>query len=140
MTLRFEWLGLAEAAIEDGRGVNTLVGLNQNVIVTEQLPIVAKRAVVVILVAEGDPALEPGSDLTLEISVEAPDDRRLMSATQTIQIGEPKWPGIPGGVNVAAQLQMSLSKYGTYRIRCTAIAESTDDTIEATKELFVVEP
>lgn len=140
MALRFEWLGLSEASVEDGRGVTALVGLNQNVVVAFELPAVTRRSVVVILVDEGEPTLEPGSDLTLEMSVEGPDERRLMSATQTIQVGERTWPDIPGGINIAAQVQMSLTKYGTYQIRCVVTPEGDREGVHASKELYVVKP
>ena len=77
--------------------------------------------------------------MTLMISAEGPDSQTIMSTTQRIQVGERRWPEIPGGINLTAQLQLSVTNYGKYVVRCAVTQENQGDGIEATKEFYVVE-
>lgn len=139
MALELEWLGLAEGATNDGRGVLAAVGINQNVVVAPSLPATLGRVVILIVNDDEKNDLPPGSDLTLQMSVIDPDGRSLSTNSTQISVGDRKFDELPVGFNLTAQLQVSVSAYGTYTIECS-IESASGVMVRGTKKLYVVPP
>ena len=123
MSMQIEWIGLAEASVEDGRGVAALIGVQQNVVAAPSLPISGVKRVVPVFISDNDassPVLVEGERVTVRMTVESPTGDVLLFARQTHTIGPPKWRGIPISVHIFAEMQFEITEYGTHTIRVEA--------------------
>lgn len=136
--MKLEWVGLAEASVEDGRGAVTLVGLNLNVFAPKALPAGTKRTVVIIARDE-DGDLIPGSTLEVRLRVDSPSEQGTLAFSQNLTVGDRKYENVPGGLTIQADLGVDVKEYGPYTIRVGL--ESGGVTLaEGEKILYVVEP
>lgn len=138
MTVDIEWFGMAEAAVEDGRGVPALIGLDQNVVVAEKLPVTTKRVFVLLLKDNEQPTpLLPGSKMPITISVESPSGATLVATTQLSNVGEKRFPDVPLGFRMFAELGLNLEDYGRYVAKCK-VELPDGSSIEAETKLYVI--
>lgn len=142
MSMQIEWIGLAEASVEDGRGVVALIGVQQNVVAAASLPIRDLKRVVPVFISDSDassPVLVEGVGVTIRVTVESPTGDVLLFARQTSTLGPPKWRGIPTSLHIFVEMQLEITEYGTHTIRVEA-ETSEGEMVTGTKELYVMAP
>jgi len=135
--MRLDWIGIAEASTTDSRGVLTLVGVNQNVAIAESLPAEVKRTVVIYLVDE-DASLQPESQLQIRVSVENPKGEEVASQEGELRIVSKPFPTLPGAIQLAIDLDLQVTEYGTYIIKCF-VDGPNGMHLEGSKPLHVVQ-
>jgi hypothetical protein len=134
--VRIEWFGLAEAAVEDGRGALALVGLNLNVVVAQRLPVAFRRAVVLII-TDDERTLTPGEEMAINFSIEDANGKVIEATGVRFGIGDQPNPEYPGSVQLAATIASDAKEYGALTIRAEATLPD-GSTLTATKDLYVV--
>ncbi|WP_162834316.1 hypothetical protein [Amycolatopsis circi] len=133
--MRIKWILLCEGFGLDSKGALTAIGLNQNVVASETLPVQTKRAIIIRLIDENEPAYQ--GVMTISFSVISPTGKVVSANTANVSIGPKKFSDLPGTGEIPAELILNLSEYGTYRVSAEIRLE--DDRVETVAEyLYVV--
>ncbi|WP_431931450.1 hypothetical protein [Nonomuraea jabiensis] len=111
--MKVQWAVLAEGFVHDARGAVTAVGINQNVLVTPNLPIRARRGVLLILTGEPH-EFKSGRSISFTTSVTSPTGQTLMAQSAEGKVGDPKWLDVPGSMNLVAESVIEVTEYGTH--------------------------
>lgn len=137
--MRIEWFILAEGMGFDAKGALTVIGLNQNVLVTTALPATTKRAVIGHLVDDGQ-RLSPGENLEFALSIESPSGKVISANTGRIAIdGETTFPDVPATIDLPAELAVVATEYGNYVIKLEVRPPDSTE-LKAEVILHVLEP
>jgi len=97
--VKFDFLALAEASAEDGRGATIVIAINQNLIIAPQLPTPFRRTALAYVTEEaGDAPLPAGTPVTLAFRIESPSGTIVVAGTGNGALGTKPYPEIPGGV------------------------------------------
>jgi hypothetical protein len=110
--MKIEWIILAEGFGSASNGAVTAIGVNQNLIVTPNLPVMTKRAIMVHLGADDGSFTD--SELGLAVKVLSPSGEVVAAQTSSMKTGAPPWPDLPVTFDVFAEFPMRLAEYGTY--------------------------
>jgi hypothetical protein len=138
--MRLEWILLAEGAGTNAAGSVTAISINSNVVSTPAVPVQTKRVVVTHFVGEqGESAALAGKDLTVSARVVSPSGDAILAHSATGKFVAPIWPDLPSGLDIAVELQLRLTEYGTHDIVISAQAD-VGTTMEGRTQLYVVEP
>ncbi len=131
MALVFDSLILAEGVAHDQQGAPTLVGVGRNVVIADDFPVNRHFAFYTHATATDD--LEVGSKIQWRIEVLDPAGAAIGALTKSATVGEKKYEDLPGGVNVVAELDVSIPGPGSYTAK--VVVESAGETFE-TQALF----
>ncbi|MFC5182471.1 hypothetical protein [Actinomadura harenae] len=134
---RLDGLLLAEGLGVDARGAITLIGLNQNVVVTPSLPTQNRRAVIAHIDA-GELAAD--DEVTVLFAMLDPGDQVMTSFEVQAKLGgQVPWPEVRPTLDVPAEVLFVPVAYGTHAIRVTArFSDGTEQSEQV--ELYVVKP
>jgi hypothetical protein len=141
VSLYLEWLGIAEGVVIDSRGAATLVGVNQNVITPQALP-VAWTGSVFVLASESPIDLPADQEISGHVTLDFldPAGEVISSSTQAIK-SQRRYKDIPATLTVAAQVVLGFQQAGRYTIKATLKSASDDDHEEGhEKHLYVLAP
>ncbi len=112
---RFDWLGLAEGAVADHRGMLTLVGFGTQVLALPVLPAnVALTVIGLVEADEGTPPLAPDTNVSLAPQVTGPAGQILLAGQQSITAQPPLWRDIPMRMQVMLGVGLNLTEYGRH--------------------------
>jgi hypothetical protein len=116
MSLVIDFAAIAEGAAADARGILTLVAVNPNALIADQLP--AQFSPILVVVATDDepanPVIVAGRTLTGRIEAAGPDDETLFVAQMRQGIVPSNVPAIPQRVQIVAQVPFTATKTGEY--------------------------
>jgi hypothetical protein len=123
--MKLDWLIMAEGIGQDAAGVLTLIGINQNVLVTSALPAVTKRALVAHVLDDGS-TLSEGAVLTAVFSATSPSGDVLASLEGKATVGRRRLSDHPVTLDLPAEVPLQITEYGTYMlgVRVSAANES----------------
>lgn len=120
MALIIEFFGLVEGVAADARNAYTLVGVNQNVIVSAVLPFSGVRHFVTYgYDYEGDELAE-GSNIEVDFQIVGPSGATVVGQhnVATAPKKAPDSPKVPGnGMSLILSVNFLLPDYGEYRAR-----------------------
>lgn len=118
MSLIVDFAAIAEGAATDARGILTLVAVNPNALIADQLP--AQLSPILLVVAMDDdpanPVIVAGRTLTGRVEAAGPDNETLFVAQMRQGIVPSSIPAIPPRVQVVAQVPFTATKTGEYRL------------------------
>lgn len=134
--MNLEWVTISEAAVPDGRGVLSIIGLEQNVAITPQLPANIQRAITLHFSDRGQ-TVEPGTRLKGSVTLIAPSGEPMGKRDFALSIGAKRFPEYPGSVDTALDMTFPAPEYGTYLVRC-AVTQPRRRRLE--RQIFVVPP
>lgn len=138
--MRLEWILLAEGAGTNGVGSVTAISINSNVLATPTVPVSTKRVVIMHFVGEpGESAGLAGRDVTVTVRVVSPSGDAILAHSVTGKFAAPTWPELPSGLDIAAELQLRITEYGTHDIVVSAQTDA-DNPMEGRTRLYVMEP
>jgi hypothetical protein len=135
--VKIEWVLLAEGLTQDARGAITVVGLNQNIQVTDVLPAQTKRVILVhIGASEGEFKGDEVVDLAFRFWVRSPSGEIV--SVHTIQTSSEikSEVKISPSVDIPIQIGMALTEYGTYEIG-VSVTYSSGEVEEVVVPLLV---
>lgn len=134
--MKIEWILLCEGIGQDAKGAITAIGLNQNVVVAQTLPVVTKRGFIA-RIAEYD--LEVDSEVVFRFEVISPEGKSLSTQEGTVRIGESLWPELPQAIDLPAEFLFQLPSHGTYEIAVTVgFPDGTE--LQSSTQLYVLKP
>ncbi len=141
MSLQLELFLLCEGATSDARGLLALVGVGQNVIVPNALPITATRTVALLVHEENAESgtLAPGVGVDVEVQVFTPEGNLAGSLFESLEAGDKGYPQAPSGVGLVGQLKFKISESGRYRVKLN-LSTTADDELEANRFIYVAGP
>jgi hypothetical protein len=138
--MRLEWILLAEGAGTNASGIVTAISINTNVLATPTVPVTTKRVVLTHFVGEAKEAVDlAGKDLSVSVQVMSPSGKPILANTATSKFNMPVWPELPTGLDIAIELQLRVTEYGTHEITVTAQTDN-EATMEAHTYLYVMQP
>ena len=118
MSLAVNLVVLAEGAATDSRGNLTLVAVNPQTLIADELP--AQFSPIFVVVVEDDEAepqvIVPGNTVTARLEATGPDDAVVFFAQLRQAVQPPPHPTMHGRVQVIAQVPFAAGKAGTYRV------------------------
>lgn len=135
--MKIEWAILAEGIGTASNGAVTVIGANQNLIVSPTLPVSAKRAVMVHLTADEDDLT--GVDLRVALSVMSPSGAVLAEQAGSAETGEPQWPDLPVTFDIFTEFSMQLTEYGPHVVNVT-VERQNGENVASKVNLYVYEP
>lgn len=137
--MKFDFLALAEGAAEDSRGAITLVGVNQNLVVSPTLPTPFRRTLFAyVSEEEGQAPLPSGTPIAMAFRAESPSGNVVVAGTGAGALGNKPYPDLPGAVQFAVDLAGVAGEYGAYKLICEiSIAGSS---LRASRHLYVFPP
>jgi hypothetical protein len=136
--MRIQWALLAEGITQDARGALTAVGLAQSVLAAPALPVMIKRAVVILLSVSIE-EYAPGDPVRFTFRVESPSGESIAAHDGTIQMIIPAFPDLPIGINLAAESVFTVKEYGRHVVRVAA-QSGNNDKLEIDLEFYVTTP
>jgi hypothetical protein len=118
MSLEIDFSSLAEGVAADSRGNLTLVAVNPQVLVADQLPAQFSPILVVVIVDDDaeNPVIVTGRTMTGRIEAIGPDDSVLFVAQIRQPVAPPPASSLHPRVQVVAQVPFTASKSGVFRI------------------------
>src|SRR6266545_6802873 len=134
MTLKLDWFGFAEGAVNDTRGIMTLVGFAPQFLRYKTFPAVSSLALVVLIEDDEnpEPILTEGKQFTLALTLKAPDGKVILANQPALTVGEKKDVGdLPGRLNLVLQMPMTFSKPGQYTASITLQVEGSEEMVQA---------
>jgi hypothetical protein len=136
--MNLDWIILAEGFGTASNGAVTVIGINQQVIITPSLPITTKRGVLAHFV---DSSAElAGQELDVTLSVTDSAGKTLLTQTAPARMNAtPPWPDLPSGVDVFLEIPLRLSEYGSYEISLS-LKPPSGDPIIGRVPFYVKEP
>jgi hypothetical protein len=141
MSIKVDFAALAEGAAGDSRGNLTLVAVNPQVLVAEQLPAQFSLILVVVIVDQesNDPTITPGRNVTARIEATGPDGSVLFVAQLRQEIVRPPNPGLEPRVQIVAQVPFMAAKPGDFTISAhiTVVGEGEEELGEITASRIV---
>jgi hypothetical protein len=126
---------LAEAAVADIRGAMTLVGYNQRVVNSPNLPFSFKQTLIITLRGE----VETGSHAQLSVNLTSPEGDSAFAFAQQVPIPPPASKGVPSFINIAMDIPFSGNSYGTYSLKVTW-REMGQESQGRDIDIFVLDP
>ncbi len=116
--LTFENLLLTESFANDGRGAPVLVGVGQNVVFAENLPILIVRTL--FLAVSVDPSEQiVGKDIRIRATVQRPDGVKITVGRGDLHIEGMARTDIPGNVQLPLPVNFEAETYGRYQYECS---------------------
>ena len=109
--MRLEWIILAEGLGADAKGALTVIGLNQNVLITPTLPATTKRAILAHFTENGAEA-KPGEPIFFRVSFVSPSGKTISAQNGSAQFTLSRWPDIPAAIDLPAEMILNCSEYG----------------------------
>jgi hypothetical protein len=113
--IRLEWFILAEGIGQDAKGALTLIGINQNALVTGALPVITKRALVAHIVDDAD-GLNEGDEVSATFKVSSPSGAVIAEPTTKLMVGLRRLKSLPAEIDIPAELGLEVKEYGTHKI------------------------
>ena len=130
--MKLEWAFLAEGVGRDSRGVITVIGLNQNVLIPLELPTKTTRVMILHLTD-----VEPEQTLGFTMKVTDPAGEPLAIHGGEMKIGQPQFPDLPIAADIPVDLVISAASYGTYTVE-VEFKEPGGETQSISEQLFVM--
>jgi hypothetical protein len=146
MTLRVDYLGIAEGAIFDARGGLAVVGFSPQALIAESLP--SQLAFHLIMIAEDEDEGSKGSVLlaetntvSIKIQLTAPDGQVVFFVDQKTPLQAVRVPDLPPRMMVVAVVPFTAAKAGAYRVTLTLTVPTAtgDATADGERIIRVVE-
>lgn len=116
--MKLEWVLLAEGLGQDARGAVTAIGINQNVLTVQKLPVTTKRAIMAHITGEND-SLNSGDKLSFRFRVISPSEDTVSTQGGQILLGERPHPELPVSIDVPVEVIFDVTEYGPYRLTMT---------------------
>jgi hypothetical protein len=115
------------------------VGISQSVLIAPAVPVVAKRAVVLMLAGEKEEFI-PGQPIHFTLRVLGPSDAEITSHQVTAPMPQSLNPrDLPGAANIASETIFSVKEYGRHAVIITVqIADHPELSYEL--DFYVVKP
>ena len=138
--MHLEWILLAEGAGSNAVGSVSVISINSNVLATPSVPVPTKRVVIAHFVGEpGESARIAGQDITVTARVLSPSGNAVLAHSATGKFVASVWPELPSGLDIAIELPLRITEYGTHDI---VVSAQTDDgaVMEGRIQLYVMEP
>ena len=110
-----EWLILAEGLGQDVEGAFTFIGVNQNALLAETLPVVTKRAVIAHIAQDGDD-LKEGDEVNADFKVSSPSGIVVAQARVSFTLGTKRIKTLPTELDIPAELALEIKEYGAYTV------------------------
>ncbi|MGW2333974.1 DUF6941 family protein [Streptomyces sp. NPDC001685] len=133
--MKIDHVLLAEGVVGDIRGALTLVGYNQRVINSPNLPFSFKQTLVVSLTGKADESVSA----QLTINLVTPEGGSVFAFTQNVQMTAPGSKIAPSITNIAMDIPFSGVSYGVYRLN-VLWRQVGEDVDEREIEVFIVDP
>lgn len=138
MSLRLQWLSIAEGAVFDSRRALSLVGIDQNVLYQDKFPIQWQTNIIVLASEDADDLSESPDSGSISIEIRDPSDARI-SATASKIVLERKHKELPGSFVAVALVGIQLTRQGRYRIVAELTPDgSTEPSSVLSKDIFVL--
>lgn len=138
--MRLEWILMAEGFGSSSIGAVTVIGVNQNLFITSNLPAITKRGVLAHFVADAAEAARlTGKEITLSAQVIDPSGEVIMAATVGGAFPPQPLPDLPGGLDINTEFPLRINSYGIYEIRISTRPPEGDE-ITGSTYLHVREP
>jgi hypothetical protein len=109
---------LAEGVATDARGNLTLVAVNPQFLVTNDLPVQFAPFFIMIVEDDGREPIEmvPGHTLTAKVEAKGPDDAVVFFTQMRQMVATPSNSAVRGRIQVLAQIPFTAAKTGAYTI------------------------
>lgn len=141
MTLKADWFGFAEGVANDSRGVATLVGFDPQILTYKTFP--ATGNIVLVLILDDDETPEPilvlGKTLSIAVTFRAPDNEVVFAHQVSAAVGEKRIEHLRSRIQLLLQFPITFAKPGGYTASISIRAPGSDEPIEASRELALVE-
>lgn len=145
MSLKLEWMGLAEGATVDVRGSVALIGWNPLSLTVAAMP--TRVALHVLLFAEDDDppsaVLTQGRPLSVKVNVTGPDNTTLFYDEQTsaLEIPPARRVDLPQRLQVMAQVPIEVTKAGKYRYGVRVdFPDLPDIHVSGSRSIWMLDP
>ena len=135
MSLSIDSVIIAEGVTTDSRGALTIVGVGQNVALVDEFP--AKRRYAVVVHAKSDAAIPAGEKIVWRISALSDEGDELATFSDVYDAKDPRYPDLPSGLVLAAQIGFVLPKPGSYRVACGV--EVGEESAQAETAIYAVQ-
>jgi hypothetical protein len=116
--MKLEWMLLAEGLGQDARGAVTAIGINQNVLVVQKLPITTKRAIIAHIEDE-DNLFATGDKLGFRFRVISPSDDTISTQSGQVLLAERPHSDLPFTIDFPVEIVFDVAEYGPYRLTMT---------------------
>ena len=136
--MNIQWVLMAEAIAQDGRGGLTAVGVSQMILVAPELPVQVKRAVVALVKGEKG-EIVPGDKIAFAISLISPSDDIISKHSAQVDIQTLPWPDLPPSMNLASESVFTVTEYGQHRIQVTVQFDEHPE-LTAESDFWVMAP
>jgi hypothetical protein len=136
--MRVNWTIMAEGVTVDARGALTAVGLAQSVLSAPALPMMAKRAIVLLLSGTNDEFI-PGQPVRFSFQIVAPSGEVLCEHKGSAPMAFSQFPEVPTGITISAEAPFTIKEYGRHLIKI-ATQPSGHPEMDAELEFFVMKP
>jgi hypothetical protein len=129
---------LAEGLGQGLPGIYSVIGIHQNLLVTESVPVAVKRAVFTHVVAEPG-EIEPGQFVRFAIRVEDPSGSIISANTGSIPVAPVPFPKLPAVFDIPAETLLNFDQFGTYTFT-VEVTPPSGETMSQKLHLYVTEP
>jgi hypothetical protein len=137
--VKIEWALMAEGITQDSRGAVTAVGLAQALLVVRTVPVVMKRAVVLLLSGEREEFI-PGRPLHFRVSVTGPSGEKLVTHEGIVPMSGSLNPvDLPGAATIATETAFQVKEYGRHSVKL-AVQSTDQPELIGKLDFFVVRP
>ena len=113
--MKLAWLFLAEGFGRDAKLAVTAIGVNQNLQVSQELPVVTKRGVLA-HVTDEEGLLKENDAISLSVEVRNPSGRVISAQISEAIVAPLAWPDLPVAVDVVAEMMLRLHEYGRHSV------------------------
>lgn len=141
--MRVEQVLLAEGVTNDSRGALSLIGVNQRVIASPNLPVNIRLQCVVMLtdeVADEDRTFDESAPGNVSIEVLRPDGTTAFAVTQPIVRVQKRFVDLPVLINVISGIVVTGTTHGVFMLRARYIPPNGEPQQERHVPIYVVAP
>jgi hypothetical protein len=135
--MKIEWIIIAEGLGSASNGAMTVIGINQNLVVTQSAPVITKRAVIAHLVTHDGSLAD--KELGVSIKVLAPAGQVLAAQTVPAKTGTPLWADMQVTFDIFAEFPLRLPDYGDYTF-AVEVTGPSGETVTGQTYLYVRKP
>jgi hypothetical protein len=112
--IRLEWFIVAEGIGQDAKAAYTLIGVNQNALVTSDLPVYTKRAFLVHMV-EDEGYLKEGDEVGAAFRIASPTGEAVAEGAANFTVGPRRFKKLPAELDIPVELGFEIREHGTYQ-------------------------
>jgi hypothetical protein len=137
--VKISWLILAEGLAQDSKGAYTVVGINQNILLTSTVPTQTKRAIIAHLTAVSEDSGQKMNGASFTFSILSPSKVTLSAHSGQAAEASFPFPDLPATVDIAADFMVPITEFGEYQI-CLEVRFADGDVARAVESLYVMRP